>query len=214
MRLSHRAEVRAWKGVPMGMSGDHTASARRFDIPGPQAVGSWHAVTSTVPRCRRDPLLPLRAALSREPLRERERSDGLKPQQVLQYLELPLRRPFAVLLPLVLVTAAALGASYLVPRRYQSSTLVMVESEKIPDSFVAKSVETPRRLETVRQEVLSRTRLERILQELHPYPESAGTVALTLLVERMRDATQVTVKGDDAFTIAYTHHDPRKAMEV
>ena len=148
-------------------------------------------------------------------MRDREQAQGLKPEQVLQYLELPLRRPWHLLVPLVLITAAALGASYLVSPRYESSTLVMVEAEKIPDSFVEKTtVEKPKRLLTVRQEVLSRTRLERILQELNPYPQAAGSAPLTSLVEQMRNATDITVKGDDAFVIAYTHRDPRKAMEV
>jgi protein tyrosine kinase modulator len=149
-------------------------------------------------------------------VRGHERAAPLKPEQVLQYLELPLRRPWYVLIPLVLAVAGALAVSYVVPPRYESSTLVMVEAQKIPDSFLEKTtVEKPKRLLTVRQEVLSRTRLERILQELDPYPQAAADQApITALVERMREATDITVKGDDAFVIGYTHRDPRKAMEV
>ena len=69
-----------------------------------------------------------------------EHGTGLDPvaprRDLIEYFEVPLRHPFHVLIPFVLITAAAWGASYLAPDLYWSSTLILVESEKVPHSVV------------------------------------------------------------------------------
>jgi succinoglycan biosynthesis transport protein ExoP len=134
---------------------------------------------------------------------------------LLQFAEVPLRRKWHVAIPFVLVVAAALAAAYALPEKFRSRTVILVESEKVPDSFVkAMATESAsRRLVTLQQEVLSRTRLERLIKEVDPYPGATGG-SMTRMVEALRDNTTVTVRGSDAFTISFVHRDPRKAMEV
>ncbi len=129
------------------------------------------------------------------------------------FLEAPLRRPWHTAIPIVSALALALTASVVIPKMYRSATLILVESEKMPDSFVhSMATETSnKRLLTIRQEILSRTRLERILEELKPYP---ATLSSTEGVEQMRGAIEINVKGNDAFSIEYVHSDPKKAQEV
>jgi polysaccharide chain length determinant protein (PEP-CTERM system associated) len=120
-----------------------------------------------------------------------------------------------VAIPAVLVLAAAVASSFVLSKEYASTTVILVESEKVPESFVPK-VATERedkRLLTIRQEILSRTRLERILKELEPYPGTESQ-ALSETIEDMRGDISIEVKGNDAFSITYVHNDPRKAMEV
>jgi polysaccharide chain length determinant protein (PEP-CTERM system associated) len=129
------------------------------------------------------------------------------------YVEAPLRRPLHVLVPLGITLSLAVGASVLLHKMYRSATLILVESEKMPDSFVRSMATetTNKRLMTIRQEILSRTRLEKILEELKPYP---GNQSITEGVESMRGAIEINVKGTDAFSIEYVHRDPKKAREV
>jgi polysaccharide biosynthesis transport protein len=136
-------------------------------------------------------------------------------RDILEYVELPLRRPWHVALPFVLVTAAAVAASFLLPARYKSSTLILVESEKVPDSFVT-NVQTERigrKLQTVKQEIMSRTRLEELLRELDPYGD-LNKASMTQMIERMRANTLVSVRGNDAFGLDYVHTDPVMAQKV
>src|SRR4029077_16365295 len=93
-----------------------------------------------------------------------------------------------------------------------SSTLILVESEKVPDKFVQKMATDDRgqRLEAILPEILSRTRLERGLQETRPYPEIESR---TQAVERLQRAISVNLSGNDGFTIEFVHTDPRKAQE-
>lgn len=135
--------------------------------------------------------------------------------RLLDLIEVPLLRPWHVIVPLVLVTAGGVAAGRLLPKKYTSSTLILVESEKVPDSFVSRvTTDTAgQRLQTVRQEVLSRTRLEKVMRDTHPYPELDGA-PLSGVLDAMRAAIAINVKGDDAFSIEYTHRDPALAMAV
>ncbi len=136
---------------------------------------------------------------------------------VQQFFEIPVRRRWLVLIPAATVFLLAVLAGFLLPKKYRSSTLILVESERVPDTFVQKlSTETPgRRLQTIRQEVLSRTRLERVIAEIDPYPANGGTrEPLSVLVERMRRSISIETKGSDAFHIEFSHHDPEKAMVI
>ncbi|HUL76450.1 MAG TPA: GNVR domain-containing protein [Vicinamibacteria bacterium] len=130
---------------------------------------------------------------------------------------MPLRRPRLVLAFFATVVTASLVASFLLPKMYRSSTFILLESEKVPDQVVprmAASEKAEHRSQTIRPEILSRTRLERVITETKPYPDAVGKVPMSDLVEWMRGATEITLRGNDAFSIDYVHRDPKKAAEV
>lgn len=131
-------------------------------------------------------------------------------------LEAPLRRPWLVAGPFVVCVLAAVVASLVVPAKYRSSTLILVDSDKIPDSFVQQGAadESRKRLYTLNQEILSRTRLEKVINEIDPYPAARAKEPLGTTVERMREMIHLNTKGDDAFTIEYVHSDPHVAQKV
>jgi uncharacterized protein involved in exopolysaccharide biosynthesis len=136
-------------------------------------------------------------------------------RELQRILEAPLRRPWLTVLPLLLTLAAAVALSFLLPPRYKSQTVILVEPDAVPTSLVPQlsSQKIGRRLQTLRQEVQSRTRLEMVARELDPY----GTLAkepLITTIERMREAVNVSVKGNDAFSIEFVHRDPAMAMRV
>ena len=140
-------------------------------------------------------------------------SQGLRELQRLA--EAPLRRPWLVIVPFVLIHLAALGASLVLPPRYTSSTLILIAPDQMPNNLVPQmnTERTSQRLQTLRQEVQSRTRLEMIARELDPYG-SLGKEPLIDTIERMRAAVIVSVKGNDAFSVSFEHRDPKMAMLV
>lgn len=137
-------------------------------------------------------------------------------RELVEYLEAPLRRPLVALVPFVLIVTAAVVAGFLAPKRYQSSTLILAEPDKVPDSFVTKvSTESAqKRLDTLRQEIMSRTRLERVIRDVDPYSETAGNEPLSDTLDRMRSSISISVKGNDAFAVEFVHTQPHKAMQV
>ena len=136
-------------------------------------------------------------------------------RELRRLVEAPLRRPWLVVLPLLLTLAAAIAASFLLPPRYRSSTLILVAPEQMPTSLVPQlsSEKVTRRLQTLRQEVQSRTRLEMVARDLDPYGTLAKEPVINT-IERMREAVTVSVKGYDAFSIEFVHRDPLMAMNV
>jgi succinoglycan biosynthesis transport protein ExoP len=139
--------------------------------------------------------------------------DSLSWAQLRHFLHAPLRRPVLVVVPWLAVVALSVAAVFVLPKRYMSSTLILVESEKVPESFIAKvaTADRSQRLEAVKPEILSRTRLERVIEETRPYPEIESR---TQAVEKLRKAIFINVTGNDGFTIEFSHHEPRKAQEV
>jgi polysaccharide chain length determinant protein (PEP-CTERM system associated) len=140
-------------------------------------------------------------------------SQGVRELQRLA--EAPLRRPWLVILPFVLTHLGALGASLVLPPRYTSSTLILIAPDQMPSNLVPQmnTERMSQRLQTLRQEVQSRTRLEMIARELDPYG-TLGKTPLIDTIERMRAAVTVSVKGNDAFSVAFEHRDPKMAMLV
>ena len=130
-----------------------------------------------------------------------------------RYIDAPRRHPIAVLIPWALIIALSVVALFLLPKKFKSSTLILVESEKMPDSFVSKVATDDRsdRLEAIRPEILSRTRLENVLESTDPYPNIASKVHA---VETLRSAIYINVSGNDGFTIDFVHSDPKKAQQV
>jgi polysaccharide chain length determinant protein (PEP-CTERM system associated) len=117
---------------------------------------------------------------------------------------------------LVVFGAIALGISLKLPNLYKSETLILVIPQRIPESYVRSTV-TMRiedRLRSISQEILSRTRLEKIINEFNLYPDRRKAKPMEVVVEEMRADVLVETVKDDAFRIAFTARDPRTAMIV
>ena len=135
---------------------------------------------------------------------------------LLDFLEIPLRRPLHLIVPTLLVVGLAGAASFVVTKRYKAGAVLLIETEDVPAAFAAKASYNwdARRLSNVRQDVKSRTRLDTVIQELDPYPELTGEVPASRVVEEMREAISVEFVANDTFTIEFVHKDPRLAAAV
>jgi polysaccharide chain length determinant protein (PEP-CTERM system associated) len=163
------------------------------------------------PRWNRGPVIGASRALPGEV--EGGGEDTITWTQIRHYLHAPLRRPWLVMVPWLVVLGLSAAALLVIPKRYKSTTLILVESQKMPESFVPKVATEDRsqRLEAIRPEILSRTRIEKVLDETQPYPDIDSK---THAVEQMRRAIFINIQGNDGFNIEYVHQDPKKAQQV
>jgi polysaccharide chain length determinant protein (PEP-CTERM system associated) len=131
-------------------------------------------------------------------------------------LRIAWRRKWLILLPFVAVSIATAVVAYLLPDRFRSDTLIMVVPQRVPESYVKSTVTTSieDRLSTIKQQILSRTRLERIIQEFNLYPRERRTGIMEDVIDQMRKDIDVQIVKGDAFTVSYTSPDPRTAMKV
>ena len=60
----------------------------------------------------------------------------------------------------------------ILPNIYQSSSLILISPQRVPSSFVTSTITTDlaERMQSIIQEILSRTQLEKIVQEFNLYP--------------------------------------------
>ena len=134
------------------------------------------------------------------------------------YLEVFLRRLWYFVIPFAAVIIGAGTYAFMVPKEYRASTLILVTPQKVPEDFVRPTV-TSRiedRLQSIGQEIMSRTRLEQVINEFNLYREEAKSLRREEIVELMQKNIQVQIKGKEGraeyqgfFTIAYIGKDPR-----
>jgi len=107
------------------------------------------------------------------------------------------------------MTGAILYA-YSSPKLYRASTLILITPQKVPEAFVRPTVTSTvgERLQSIGQEIMSRTRLEQIISELGLYREEARSSSLEGIVELMRKDIQIEIRREGYFRISYIGKDP------
>ncbi len=105
-----------------------------------------------------------------------------------EYIEILRRRIWYIIIPFILIVAGASAYAFFAPRQYKASTLVLVSPQKIPEAFVQATVtsKVEERLQSIAQEVLSRTRLEQIIGELKLYQKEQKTLSREEVVALMQ----------------------------
>ena len=85
------------------------------------------------------------------------------------YFDIAVRRKWFIIIPFLVITLISVGLAYLLPPIYKSTTLILVEPQKVPTDYVKPTVTSKieERLYTISQQILSRTRLESIINELN-----------------------------------------------
>lgn len=162
----------------------------------------------------------------------------------LEYIEILYRRKWFLIVPAILGTIIGGFIAYTLPSYYRSTTLILVEEQKVPQKYVMPADMTPieQRLSTLRQQVMSRTKLEQIIEDFGLYQDGESSNSLINflnnielfkrlglfqkikatkeeIIERMREDIEVEVigrrrGGGDAFSISYIGKDPFITMQV
>src|SRR5262252_5550442 len=127
------------------------------------------------------------------------------------------RRLMWLLVPTAVTAAITATLSYrYLPTRYQSETLILVVPQQVPEAYVRSTVTThiEDRLQTITQQILSRTRLERIIQDFNLYPEQQKTSIMESVVEGMRSNIRVQVEKGDSFRVSFISDNARTSLRV
>lgn len=136
------------------------------------------------------------------------------------------------LFPLVAVVSLVKA----MPSLYESTATVLIDRQELPEDFVRSTVTSALevRLHTISQEILSRARLQDLINRLGLYPSLRQTLPDEALVERLRgDIRLELVTGEDlgpgdappriavprpgstiAFSISYRGSDPETVAQV
>jgi uncharacterized protein involved in exopolysaccharide biosynthesis len=124
---------------------------------------------------------------------------------------------------LVLGALAGVTLYLFEPPVYRGSTNILIIPQRVPVSFVEPTVtaKLSDRLNMILQQILSRTRLERIMLEFNLYERERGQMIMEDVIEKMRSEIKVNIarpQGDDeqvsSFSVAFDATNPRTAMRV
>jgi len=141
------------------------------------------------------------------------------------YVAMLRRRWILIIASAVAGGLLAYGISRFLPNRYMSQTLVLVEQPTVPSDFVrpVESTDISQRLASMEQQILSRTRLEPIIQQFGLYSADISQVSMEDLVARLQKAINVTpvlpmaetrARELPGFYVSVTLDNPRTAQGV
>lgn len=136
-----------------------------------------------------------------------------------------LRRRWVLIVVLALIgPPLAYGVARILPAKYKSQTLVLVQPPTISPKIVepVDTVDLGQRLASLQQQILSRTRLEPIIRHLGLFPKDINRVSMDQLVARLQKAIEVTpiqpmtdtTRDLPGFFVNVTMDNPRTAQAV
>jgi polysaccharide chain length determinant protein (PEP-CTERM system associated) len=125
---------------------------------------------------------------------------------------------WVILIPFAIGVAIAPLLAGFAPERYRSETLIMVVPQRVPDIYVKPTIteSVEKRLPAITDQILSRSRLEQIINEMDLYREERARQVMEDVVAQMRLDVNVRVDGRDAdsFRVSYVSDNPETAQRV
>jgi polysaccharide chain length determinant protein (PEP-CTERM system associated) len=138
------------------------------------------------------------------------------------YARILWRRRWLIAIPAVVIASVTFVVATFLPNQYRASTNILIIPQRVPETFVRPTVtaDLKERLNMIQQQILSRTRLERIVQEFNLYERERQQMIMEDVIERMRKDINVNIartrRREDVnnFSVSYTTGNARTAMRV
>jgi polysaccharide chain length determinant protein (PEP-CTERM system associated) len=140
------------------------------------------------------------------------------------------RRKRAILLPAVAIFALAAALAVFLPKKYQSTTTILIEEQEVPREYVSANITTfaDQRLQTINQRIMSTTRLLELIGRFDLYADLKDKEPVDEIVAKMRKDIQFqTISADVidprtgrpaqatiAFSITYEGRNPETVQRV
>jgi polysaccharide chain length determinant protein (PEP-CTERM system associated) len=129
------------------------------------------------------------------------------------------------LMTMLLLGLAGIAAVLILPKKYTSTTMVLVEQPTVPVEYVKPVVndDLNHRLASMKEQVLSRSRLQPIIEKLNLYPEQRGRAHMEELEDTLRKAVEVELmqpmpgsvnRQPPGFQISVTFANPQVAQQI
>ncbi|HKD14268.1 MAG TPA: Wzz/FepE/Etk N-terminal domain-containing protein [Candidatus Angelobacter sp.] len=121
--------------------------------------------------------------------------------------------------------AMGLAASLVLPKKYTSTTLVLVEQPTVPKDLIRPVItdDLNQRMNAMKAQILSRSRLEMIISKFNLYPEARSTSHMEELVERLKGSINVELiqplmgsanHEPPGFNVSVTFDNPQVAQQI
>lgn len=145
---------------------------------------------------------------------------GHRPLKVEDYVRILKQRAVLIVVPAVVLSVASLLLSNAIPPQYVSQTLVLVEQQRVPDEYVKPVVtsDLDQRLASMKEQILSRSRIEPLVQRFNLYPgatpdDRLANVRKSIEIKPIKSEI-AGAGGLPGFFISYRASDPHTAQQV
>lgn len=145
------------------------------------------------------------------------------PSNVQEIIDLAVRRKWWIIACVLIGPPLVFVVGWYLPKQYRSETMIMVDQQRVPAEYVKATVtgDVTDRLQTISEEVMSRTRLLTIANKDNLYGKTREKYGDDVALAAMRkDITVDIIKGAndrspiDGFKIAYIATTPKMAQRV
>jgi len=125
----------------------------------------------------------------------------------------------------VVLGGMGLAASMVLPKKYTSSTLVLVEQPTVPKDLIKPVItdDLNQRMASMKAQILSRSRLELIINKFNLYPSQRATTHMEDLVEKLKLVINVELiqpmagaadREPPGFNVSVTFDNPLLAQQI
>jgi len=140
-----------------------------------------------------------------------------------RYVDMARRRYVYFLIPMLIGFLVVWGASWTIKPRYKSTTVILVEQPSMPKNYVVSNVseDLQDQLETISEQIMSRTHLLEIINKYNLYSGSKKKMSPDEKVAAMTKAIDVQLVqneraggGVSSFSIGFSASTPQVAQEI
>ena len=121
--------------------------------------------------------------------------------------------------------AIGLAASLVLPKKYTSSTVVLVEQPTVPKDLIRPVItdDLNQRMASMKAQILSRSRLEMIINKFNLYADKRATTHIEDLVEKLKSSIDVELiqplvgsadREPPGFNVSVTFDNPQLAQQI
>ena len=136
------------------------------------------------------------------------------------YVEILKRRVWLIVISSVLFLGIGIALSHILPPKFVSQTLVLIEQQKVPENYVKPVVteDLGERLASMKEQILSRSRIQPIVERFNLFASGGRTMDERIDLTR-KSIEILPIRSDQArgmpgFFISFKAQDARIAQQV
>src|SRR3989338_7098666 len=146
-----------------------------------------------------------------------ENQEFVKNRSPLEYLKILFMRKWLLITPIFAGIVFSIVACFLLPPTYESSTVILVEEEKVINPLIqglAVSTSVAQRMRTLKEQILSWNSLLALIKKLDLAKNIETQLQFERLVALLRRNISVNMRSTNLIKISYLDPSPGKAQLV
>jgi len=131
-----------------------------------------------------------------------------------RYLRLIEKRRYLFIITAMIITTVIVIASYLMPKKYEAKSIILVEKNVINDLIkgIAVTQSLEERIRVMSYAMKKRSLLEKVIKKVDFNIDTNNRYEMEKLIEHLQDKTNIRVRKKDMFEISYRNKNPKLAM--